>query len=630
MAEQKDSNVIAFPGNTNQAEAAGQPQPVPQQPADGIRAFDQQGREVIVPREEWRQNVLPGMVKEVWNSPDQLYMILVNSLNEGFFTEMEDAAQRLYETDPLPARGACMWGIVLTQAGRLDEAEGVLTGYGKNNPADGSVLLNLAKVYADQGHRERAHATLWSALEIEPNLENGLGWYAADAQQKAVAEAGEQAGQQAARTALERIAAMPTSWRAQLWLARMELVAGTLDRAKQLYAEALTRAPSPVPPDFLMQMSGDLGEGGHLRELIEFTLPTFVPEVHGLPVGNNLIKALVDSGDYTAAEAIRSALQAQNRPDWQGPLGFWESEIARRRPGSTASQQQIAQPQQIQVGMLRVDGPVWLPPNSPGRRIFAIAPPVASVTFLGGTAESPEQQAPELADALGRLTRALPLFLAEQVEMRTAAEGRAMLPWAVGPTSGFVVSGARWPEETAVQAVSDPASSSDYVVSVHIDGEVDPWTAELAFLRTHTGARIGELSVEFPAGKPEQAVVQLADEVVDLLASMGSAQTPEAYQLPEASELSSYLMRLEQLMAVRCATMDGVPAQFLSGEREILEAELELCLAQPTNVPVRLLLVETLGAMQRVRPEAVAEFRPRFDQLVVEQPLPVVDAAFSV
>lgn len=629
MAEQKDSNVIAFPGTTTQTEAEAQPQLAAQQPVDGIRAYDQQGREVIVPRDEWRQNVLPGMVKEAWDSPDQLYMILVNSLSEGFFAEMEDAAKRLYETDPLPARGACMWGIVLTQAGRLDEAEEVLTGYAKNNPADGSVLLNLAKVYADQGHRDRADATLWTALETEPNLENGLGWYAANAQQQAVAEAGDEAGQQAARAALEQIAAMPSSWRAQLWLARMELLAGTLERAKQFYTEALEHAPRPVPPDFLMQMSGDLGEGGHLRELIDLTHPNFVPEVHGLPVGNNLIKALVDSGDYAAADAIRNALQAQNRPDWQGPLGFWESEIARRRTGSAASQQQAAQPQQIQVGMLRVDGPVWLPPNSPGRRIFALAAPVASVTFFGGTAESPEQPQPELADALGRLTRALPLFLAEQVEMRTAAEGRAMLPWAVGPNSGFVVSGARWPDETAVQAVSDPAASSDYVVSVHIDAEVDPWTAELAFLRTDTGVRIGELSVEFPAGKPEQAILQLADEVVDLLASMGSAQTPEAYQLPDALSLRSYLLRLEQLMAVRCATMDGVSPQFLSGEREILEAELELCLAQPSNVPVRLLLVETMGAMQRVRPEVVAEFRPRFDQLVVEQPLPAVDAAFS-
>lgn len=629
MAEQKDSNVIAFPGNSNEAELDTQPQ-APGGPSDGgIRAFDQNGREVTVPRDEWRQNVLPGMVQEAWDSPDQLYMILVNSLNEGFFTEMEAAARRLYETDPLAARGACMWGIVLTQAGRLDEAEQVLTGYGKENPPDGSVLLNLAKVYADQGHRERADETLWSALEIEPNLENGLGWYAANAQQKAVAEGGEEAGQRAARAALERIAAMPSSWRAQLWLARIELAAGTLDGAKRMYAEALSRVPRPVPPDFLMQMSGDLGESGHLRELIEFTHPNFVAEVHGLPVGNNLIKALADSGDYDSADAIRCALAAQNRPDWQGPLGFWADEIARRRAGSGAAQAPVAQAQQIQVGMLRVDGPVWLPPNSPGRRIFAIAAPVASVTFLGGTAESPEQPQPELADALGRLTRALPLFLAEQVEMRTAAEGRAMLPWAVGPNSGFVVSGARWPDETAVQATRDPASSSDYVVSVHIDGEVDPWTAELAFLRTDTGARIGELSVEFPAGKPEQGIVQLADEVVDLLASMGAGQTPAAYQLPDAGSLSSYLVRLEQLMAVRCATMDGVPASFLNGEREILEAELTLCLEQPNNVPVRLLLVETLGAMQRVRPEAVAEFRPRFDRLVVDQPLPVVDAAFS-
>ena len=643
MAEQKDSNVIAFPGGTPDGSAAetlsnthSQEAPsIPEQP-DGVRAFDQDGREVLVPRAEWRQNVLPAMVQEAWDAPDQLYMVILNSLSDGFFVEMEAAARRLYEIDPLPARGACMWGIVLTQAGRLDEAEQVLTGYGETHPADGSVLLNLAKVYADQGHPERAAATLWSALETEPNLENGLGWFASNAQQHAVAVDGEEAGQQAARAALERVAALPTSWRAQLWLARIELTTGTLAHAKDLYADALERAPRPVPPDFLMQMSGDLGERGHLPELIELTQPYFLAEVHGLPVGNNLIKALVDSGDLVAAAAIRKALAAQNRPDWQGPLGFWETEIMRRKSGGTTpaggpsdAQPGSAQAQQIQVGMLRVDGPVWLPPNSPARKIFAMEPPVASVTFLGGTAESPEQPQPEMTDSLGRLTRALPLFLAEQVEMRTAAEGRAMLPWAVGAASGFVVSGARWPDEQAVLAVQDPAAVSDYVVSVHIDAEVDPWTAELAFLRTDTGTRIGELSVEFPAGKPEAAVAQLADEMVELLASLGSVATPKEYRLPDHAVLGSYLLRLEQLMAVRCATMDGVPATFLNGEREILEAQLNLCLLEPGNVPVRLLLVETMGAMQRVKPESVAAFRPNFDRLVVEQPLLVVDAAFS-
>lgn len=595
---------------------------------EGIRAFDQDGREVMVPREEWRTNVLPGMVKEAWDNPDHLYAVILNSISDGFVNDITEAAQHLYETDILPARGACMWGVALIQTGRLDEAERVLAGFGETGGEDGSVLVNLAKVYAARGEGERAETTLWRALEVEPNLDNGLGWYAGLAQ--------ERGGEQGARTALERVAAMPASWRAQLWLARAELAGGELGRARALYTEALERAPRPVPPDLLMQMSGDLGGRGHLAELVSFTRPHFVPEVHGLPVGNNLLKALMDTGDLDAAMQVREGLRGLARPDWKGALDFWDAEIARRQAANVSG----APGTEIQIGMLRVDGPVWLPPGSPARRIFgAKATGVPSVTFLGGTAETPSAEGEahlQLADMLGRMTRSLPLYLAEQTEMRTAAAGRAMVPWAVGRSdtgeqpSGFVVSGTPWPDETAVQAAgSDPASGSDYVVTVHLDAEVEPWTAELAFVRTSDGVRIGELQAEFAPESPDTGLPRLADEVVELLSALGPASAAAAYVVPEGAAFGAYLLRLEQLLAVRCASMDGVSTKFLNGEREILSGEAELCMAEPENVAVRLLLVETFGAMERARPEIAAEFRGTFERLIAERPLPLVDAVFA-
>ena len=333
----------------------GQEQPPAAAVPDGIRAFDQEGREVVVPREEWRTNVLPGMVKEAWDQPEQLYVLLLNSLNDGFLGEMEEAARHLYERDTVPARGACMWGIVLLQMGRVDEAEQVLDGFLTANGEDASVMTNLAKVFAAKGDAARAETMLWRALELEPNLDNGLGWYVSAEQEKGGAEA--------AKAALERIRMLPGSWRAQLWLARAETNAGNLDGAKALYTEALERAPKPVPGDLLMQMTGDLGQHGLLRELLEFSAPHFVPELHGLPVGNNLIKACLDTGNIDPAEMIVRDLARFNRPDWKGPLDFWAGEIARRRGTDAAAQQ-------LQIGMLRVDGPIWLPASSPARGAF--------------------------------------------------------------------------------------------------------------------------------------------------------------------------------------------------------------------------------------------------------------------
>ena len=238
-----------------------------------------------------------------------------------------------------------------------------------------------------------------------------------------------------------------------------------------------------------------------------------------------------------------------------------------------------------------------------------------------------------MADALGRMTRALPLFLAEQVDLLGAASGRAMVPWAVsqgpGTPSGFVVSGQRWPDEVAVQSVSGEPNQSDYVVSVHVDGEVEPWTADLAFIRAKDGVRIGELTREFDPEQPEEGIRALATEVLELLGEAGLLGGSVAYEVPEGEAFTSYLTRLEQLLAVRCAGMDGVSAEFLNGETAILDGELALCEAEPENAAARLLLVETLAGMRIQRPEAVAEFLPRLQELEATAPLPVVSAAFA-
>ena len=634
--------------------------------SEGIRAFDQYGREIVVPRQQWAAEVLPNMLAEVRQNPELLSTLILNSLNDGFVQEVAEPAQHLYATDPIPARGTCIWGIVLMQTGRLDQAEQIFNTYLANHPADGSVLLNLAKVQASRNQLELSDATLWRALEVDPNLDNGVGWYASLAADRAATKAAEAAetpeaaqaaaqaaGQQAGTEALLRIATLPGSWRPQLWLARGTLAAGDLESARQLYAEALAHAPRPVPPDALMQISGDLGGSGLLAELIEFTAPHFLPEVHGLPVGNNLIKAYVDTDNLTAATAIKNSLQAFNRPDWQEGLSFWDTELARRQapaiqPGNQPGAQQQAQ---IQLGLLRVDGPIWLPPQSPARSLFAAKPTTGpSVTFLGGTAEAPSAAPtegtdaadgtpsgpnPQVIDAIGRLTRSLPLFFAEQTDLRTAAHGRALIPWAVGgdgQPGGFVVSSARWPDAVAVQMVGEPANRTDYVVSVHLDAEVEPWTADLAFLRTSDGVRIGELQAEFHPADPDEchnSLTQLAQEVVNLLAVLGPTTSPELYRVPPAAFFSAYLLRLEQLLAIRCTTVQGATPMTISGEREILAGELDLCLAGPANLPARLLLVETLGVLTQTRPEVAEQFRENFQRLTTEHPIPALDALFT-
>ena len=122
--------------------------------------------------------------------------------------------------------------------------------------------------------------------------------------------------------------------------------------------------------------------------------------------------------------------------------------------------------------------------------------------------------------------------------------------------------------------------------------------------------RSGTTSLLFT--KPEEGIHKLLGELQTLLVRNSVSNPrprPAACQLPEGEYFSDYPLRLEQLLAIRCPGIDGVPLSFLTGEREILDGNLRLCAGCPQNVTVRIVLAQTLLAMNRIRPEVVQEFR---------------------
>ncbi len=95
------------------------------------------------------------------------------------------------------------------------------------------------------------------------------------------------------------------------------------------------------------------------------------------------------------------------------------------------------------------------------------------------------------------------------------------------------------------------------------------------------------------------------------------------YQVPAEVNFGHYLVRLEQLLAVRCAAMEGISSgTFLSGEREILDSNLGLNLACPEKVIAQVLLLQTRLKMKKVRSEVVAEFQERVILLQGRHPFP--------
>ena len=582
-----------------------------------IKVFDAYGRELFITRDDWRESVLKGSLEQAWDDPERLGSQIVQLLHDGFLDEVVRPAERLAAIDPDAELSAVLLGIAYLENGRLDDAEAVLSRYIARRGESGTVMTNLAKVYAKRGETARCEDTLWRGLRADPNQDNGLLWFRSLRQERDGAEAG--------IAALREVAALPRSWRAHLWLARAALERQELSVALLLYRQALQAAVAPVPADLLMQLTGDLGNHGYIAEILELTVPHYDAAVHGIEVGNNLIKSLVELGRINDARELIAQLYAQQRPDWRQTLSFWETEVAQRLAASTS----VPTEDKLKATMLTIEGPVWLAPDSAAATLFPSVPVGGeAICFLGSSAKVAEagtKSTFQFSNAVGRLSRSFPLFLAEQTYFQLQSPVQTLVPWIISPTPGFILSGAPCTDVAAIDAARQLGSRPSIIVVTHVVASGEPWRITARVLRIADGACLGEYSGTYSPQRPDVELRPLAEQIVRAIADANEVMPqamPVNYQVPQETDLADYLLRLEQLLVTRCAAMDGVPTTFLSGEREIVGGAVRLCVAQPTNVPARLLLAQVLRRMKPIAPAAVSENAEVVRLLQRQYPLP--------
>lgn len=590
--------------NPASAQAGGAP--------DLIRAFDAYGREMHIPREEWRTKVLPDCLKKEWDNPDALYGTIVMALNDGFVAEVLDAARRLHAIDTNRERSSCILGIVLARQGLLDEAEKVLRSHMAAHGESGVILTNLAKVFADRSRDKEAEKVLRHGLDIDPNQENGLNWYAALVR--------ERSGEAAMIDALRVIAANPLSWRAQLHIAGSELASGRTAEATALYGQSLARAGTPAPTDLLMGISGDLGNAGRLEELLRIVEPRFDCAIHGLPVGNNLLKAHLDLGHVAEARGILDQLIAQNRPDWHGHIAFWDDAIAKARLASAPG----VTPEAIKLAMGRLNGPVWLSPDSPAAELFpdapADAPRIACFVATVDTGRTEASTHVEMADQAGRTSRAIPLLIAEQLTFGIPAATFTLVPQVTAPVASFAVIPKPWDDSEACRLATRDDAPADYAVTLHLDARAKPWTLAARLLHAPSALLVEEFRTTLDPETAASPAIDLSRRIATAIAQHRGIATHSApgYLLPPVGFLPDYLLRLEQLLATRAAN----DANALTRPMEILDGTLNLCLNCPDNLAVRILLARTLSAMKRPHPSLPPLYRDKVARLQSDHPLP--------
>ena len=271
-----------------------------------VEFIDAMGRPVLVNKEKYRVDILPSFFRAEWNNPDNLYIRIIGSLDDGLAAECIEPAKRLLEIDPNVERSKTVYGIVLNKNGKYREAEEFFKSCLAGDGESAAMLCNLAKSYSFQhGTTDLVINTLWRSLELDPNIQNSVGWFASIER--------ERAGEAGYVAALERISALTGSWQADLWLAKHALESKNLDKALALYEKIFQ--VSSNDSEALFQASGDLGKNGHSRTMVELVGPLYNMEQHGYKPAMNLMQAYVELDERDKGCRLLKELRSLNRPD---------------------------------------------------------------------------------------------------------------------------------------------------------------------------------------------------------------------------------------------------------------------------------------------------------------------------
>ena len=208
----------------------------------------------------------------------------------------------------------------------------------------------------------------------------------------------------------------------QLAAAREKLETKDLPGALAIYEQVLADAGDRA--DVLVAISGDLGSNGHVKPIIDLVAPRYDAQKHGPATGLNVLQAYLAAHDADAAQHVLDILFSLNRPELEERLYGFSNAIAEliaegaMPDEAPINEEEGAPPAELKVAFITISKPVWfygleplaseiLPPKEGRLRRVAFAQ-----LALPGLKNVPEAMA-QAEDELARLSRALPLWLAE-------------------------------------------------------------------------------------------------------------------------------------------------------------------------------------------------------------------------
>lgn len=573
---------MSDPTNTRAGQSAGSP-------GDGefIDATDNFGRRVRLSRDEYRSRVLPEMLKTHGNDPAQLSQVIVQGLQHGFAKDLVQAANRLAAIDSEPERALSLLSVVQRDAGDLEAARFSLDELQNKRPDSVGARVGKAMLADRAGDTATAETLLFEALGLDPNNPDAVhGWL--QVRLKEVGEAG-------TRAELDKLAELPNAWRAQLWLARLDLQEEKAAVAAERYrAQLAANADSPAISDVLLMAATDLVNARQHDLVQELVEPRFTPGRDHPNVGLALLNHLAATGRHADGAALLHRMYVHYGHAIAEQLHPFTGEFDRQR---LAALPQVAPPAQPRVGMFRFELPAFcsalgepqwlLPQKQPGHKQVL----VVALALDGDIAKNPNQQPPE---DIARLTRAVPLHLAEQVWLATPHRGTAALP--VAENGGWALLGRPWSAEQITAQLPDQERSSTLLVTGALRVEGDRRRIELTVFDSATKARTGDVTVEGGSNDVGQMLLDAQQKLWPLLGGPADHKPP----VGDAAFWQRYADGLGQHAALVATAAGAMPKERLYGERYIVHWLQTTALQEPRWQPGFWTLASALCVLQQL------------------------------
>jgi hypothetical protein len=267
--------------------------------------------------------------------------------------------------------------------------------------------------------------------------------------------------------------------------AKAKLEARDVPAAVAIYQEVL--ASAGARPDVLVAISGELGQRGNVRELIELVAPHYDAARHGPATGLNLLQAYLAVRNLDAAQHVLDILFSLNRPELEERLFGFSNAIGELMAGhemALPTEEQVAAAaaagattaEPNKVNLASISKPIWFyglessAPHLLGRKDGKMRRVAFAQCSLPGAADALER-AKKPEDATGRFCRGLPLWFAETFAAAGGYDPIAAI--ALSSRKEYFLFPVEWSADNIRELSESNTGGLDYVVTFALRNKND-------------------------------------------------------------------------------------------------------------------------------------------------------------